>query len=289
MPGLRTEQVDLDNFAKIFLLKKDIGLFLNNELIIKVIGSLTEEEKETLGLMPVPDARKKLKQLIEQSKELLAESVVGSDPDQYPQWAVDEFTGRIAEAETKIFGTADENEAAYKKLWQDYLDYLRAVVVEEGVELDGKWYSYTPPAEDSGLEWVPVKLLKGKYWISLVDIPPTFPNASSYVWLYGVYFGAQIYSRENHPEDLKFYPWIDGTVYQERWFGGDRLNSKELKSYLRKEIAFTWSTFPYMAANPPFIPEDGFVWVGHEEEMGLLPTTKQDLAFYFNAVAAMGK
>lgn len=288
MPGIRTEQVDLDNFAKIFLLKKDIGLYINPEMVVDVISSLTEEQKEELGLASTPDSRKRLKQLIDRCLAFLAISVTGTDPGEYPQAAVTKFTADIEEAKKHIYGTAEQNDAAYDALWQDFLDFLRSVHMEEGVKIGDKWYGYTPSAEDA-VEWVPVKLLRGKYYISLEPIPADFPNASSYTWLYGVYFGGQIYSRVDRPSDLVLYPWIDGSIYSLTWFGGDKTNSQELTAYLKKELGYVRSRFPYMAANPPFIPEDGYVWVGREENLPKLPPTVSDLKFYLNCVAGMGK
>jgi hypothetical protein len=285
--AIRIEQLDMNNIGKYFLLKKDF-----KPLLKEVLASLTEDEKEDLGIggAVIPE-KSQLKALIAECEALVLNAVIGYSVGQYYQSAIDNFKSEIALGKSALTASIPNMVSATDKLYSAKATFALCKVTANGVLSGGKWYG-TQPLTDDLYPWVPVKVIAGKYWVSTELVDPNHPVASELRHLYGVYVPSQnkIYTRFSLPSDITGLgvQQVEGGLYGQIWFGSSQAEADILGTYLNKHIDIIVSQYRYVDAKPPVIPEAGYAWYGKAEEMTFLPPTITELKRILNAVAALG-
>jgi hypothetical protein len=282
--AIRIEQLDMNNISKYYLLKKDL-----KPLLLEIISSLSEEEKEELGIGGNMSPEKtQLKALINQCETAVASASIGYNVGEYFPTTVEKLQNEIDIARTALNATTQDMIDATSRLYNAKLVFDLGKITENGVLSNGKWYGIRP-LDDSNYEWIPVKIFANKYWVSTHPIDTNHPLANQLVHLYGLYVPTvnKIYTRFSLPDDI-LIPKVDGALYNDIWFGASIDGSTTIGQYLGKEVYFIKSTYQYVEANPPLIPESGEAWYGDAEDMTFLPPTSAECKRVLNIVASLG-
>lgn len=281
------EQLDMNNISKFFTLKKDL-----KPLLVEIIRNLSEAEREEIGLTVLPE-KSQLRALIEQCENLLSVAMIGSRVGQYWANSITKLNVAVLAAKDTLSGTVPQMVEAHTKLTLEKQDFVSSVVTDTGVLNSGTWYGISKPSNPI-VPWVPVKVLSDKYWVSTEPIADKHPHADSLTQMYGTYVpmqdgSAKIFTRFNIPEDIsEKVDRVDGALYNNIWFGSSQTDAEILSSHLGKEIYFIKSTFAFVDANPPLIPEAGYAWYGDASNMGFLPPSYSESKRIFNIVVALG-
>jgi hypothetical protein len=178
-----------------------------------------------------------------------------------------------------------------------YTIYVTAIVAPPTTDytqpqtLGTNYYGPTPPPTNSGLTWIPTKVI-GTTFISQSPIPLAYPNASNLTSLVGTYVPSlnKVYTRHELSQAVvdAGITKVDGALYNSIWFGITD-ESANLKTYLATEVYYVPSEYKHIDANPPIIPESGDAWYGPADYVTFLPGTVAELKRTFKCVAVFGK
>jgi len=277
--------------------KESIGIVettpvtFDKQMLIDLLMTLTEQERIDAGLIPDPvPQRPVLRALVQECGIIIDEAVAGTAVGEYSQSAIDVFASAISDANSKINSTAEVIDQAIIDLTSAKEVFELSQISDSGVLVGDTWYGVDPPTNPE-YSWVSLKILSGKYWVSLEPINPLVTDATNLSWIYGIYepVSGKVYTRFDLPEDItENVTRVNGGIFNNRWFGSDIEDATDLSVYLGIEIGFVNSIYQYVQANPPLVPKAGYAWYGSEMDMQYLPSTVVDSEKYLNIVAAFG-
>ena len=284
--GIRVEQVNLNNFSKIFLLRGDVPYVIDKNYIIGIFGMMTLDDLEEMGLVTRSREKQKLIDEVNICNDLYDNAIQGTGIGEYFPTAMNDFRTAIDTAYARRTETDPEKlMGAWRELVEAKDLFLKSVVTAEGVLFDNKWYGpeLPPPSlELDGIEWVTVTIRDG-YWISFEPIPANWPDPTL-IYLRGLFYNDTIYTRESLPAPFISYTKVPGVIYDDIWFGEAQSDAITLEGYLQKPIDWVETDYYYSAANPPEIPEDGEVAAMNDIDITYLPANKEEL---LNVVAVI--
>ena len=265
---LRIENLDVNNIAKVFVLRKELmylfKLYLSElskeerieifkETIMDVISSLTEEEKEEIGLIEVNPYKTALRQLIKECQEILAKAEIGTDDGNYPQSAADEFSNAITTAQGVLeSGVLEEEFKTGLNNLQDAKDkFLDSLIdYDKGIDIDGTWVGPIRPENYPDTPWIPAYINHG-YWISLWDIPDNFPNKSEMTIIYGLYLPDYNKAITNYPIPADLEPIMtfdQGVIYNNKLYA-DTDQTNQVNNYLYDVMTVTYVDSQFVTLN----------------------------------------